>query len=244
MNSWPHRKEDVVNLIAFHEPDFLGTQEGMAHQLKFMDNKLEKMEWIGLSRENSREKGEFSALFYNSRKFELVTGSDSTAWLSPTPSEVSTGWDADLPRIVTWGKFRERSTGRAIYVFNTHFDHIGDTARAKSADLIRRTIEDMVGGEPFILTGDFNATPDSRPYAILTKGSLMRDAYEVPLLPHVGPSFTFEGFSVQGGEPPRRIDYIFVGGDVKVRNHAIISSFSNGYYPSDHLPVVADLVYR
>ena len=197
LNGWDRRKKQVVNLISLYEPDFVGTQEGLLHQLEFMNKNLTAMQWIGVGRTDGKNVGEFSALYYNTDRFELVEHSDSTLWLSKTPAVPSKSWDAALPRILTWGKFRKQSTQKEVLVFNTHFDHIGDTARAESSSLIVDTIKKAAGAAPVILMGDFNVTPDSRPYAVITGSSSgLKDAYHESKLPHVGPEFSFEGFSV------------------------------------------------
>ncbi len=242
VNAWDNRKERVANIIQFYEPVFIGTQEGLLHQIEYLEKELKQYNWIGVGRDGGAMSGEYSALFYDTSKVELIGGSDQTIWLSETPSKPSKSWDAALPRILTYGKFRDLQTKDEFFVLNTHFDHIGDTARAKSAELIVETIHEITSGEPVILTGDFNVTPDDDPYDILTeKESALRDAYEVSELPHTGPHFTFEGFEVKSGSERRRIDFIFVNDRVKVNKHAIISSFSGDFYPSDHLPVIADV---
>lgn len=243
INSWGNRKKKVANLLQFYEPTFIGIQEGLLHQVKYLDDKLGAYRWIGVGRQDGTMSGEFSALFYDSTKVELVPGSEQTIWLSKTPSEPSKSWDAALPRILTYGQFRSRPNNREFFVFNTHFDHIGDTARVKSAQLILDRISEVAAGKPVILTGDFNATPDSKPYSILTSGDQkLRDAYSVSQVPNVGPLFTYEGFSVQSKKQQRRIDYIFVNNQVRVKKHAIISSFKDARYPSDHLPVIAEMI--
>jgi len=135
-NNWDNRKARVANPIAFYEPTFLGTQEALFHQLGYLDQQLPNYKWIGKGRTNGEKDGEFWALFYDSRKVKLVAQTDSTIWLSQTPSVPSKSWDAALPRILTWGKFRFKKDGEEIYIFNTYFDHVGDTARTKSAKLI------------------------------------------------------------------------------------------------------------
>lgn len=242
INAWDNRKEQIANVIQFYEPVFLGTQEGLLHQIEYLEDELNGYSWIGVGRDDGTMSGEFSALFYDTEKVELIDNSEQTIWLSETPSEPSKSWDAALPRIMTYGKFRDLQTEEEFYVLNTHFDHIGDTARAKSAELIVNTIEDLASGEPVILTGDFNVTPDDEPYEIITnRSSGLNDAYEISDLPHTGPHFTFEGFEVKSGAERRRIDFIFVNEQVKVKKHAIISTFEGDFYPSDHLPVIADV---
>jgi len=245
VNGWGQRKERVLNLLTFYEPDFVGTQEGLLHQLEYLASGLPSMAWIGVGRTDGRSEGEFSAILYNTEDYELVADSDSTIWLSETPSTPSKSWDAALPRILTWGKFRSKNDGKEFFVFNTHFDHIGDTARAESANLIIETINNVAGEEPVILTGDFNAVEESLPYRNLTGSSSgLSDAFYKTKTPHFGPLFTFEGFEVLGSEQKRRIDYIFVNDRVEVEKHAFISDFREGRYPSDHLPVIADILFK
>lgn len=242
LNNWNERKDRVANLLNFYEPDFIGTQEGLLHQLAFLKNELEAMDYIGVGRTDGGSEGEFSAIFYATDAYELIAGTDSTIWLSESPSRPSTAWDAALPRILTWGKFRSKGDGREFFVFNTHFDHIGDTARAESANLIQRTINQVAGVTPAILTGDFNAQVKSQPYQNLTNGAYsLKDAFFISELPHIGPLFTYEGFHLGNSPEQKRIDYIFVNEMVMVKRHAYISEFRNGTYPSDHLPVVADI---
>lgn len=245
-NRWDARKDQVVNLIRFYEPAFIGTQEGLLHQLEYLEDELAKYKWIGVGRDDGSMEGEFSALFYDSTKVELIDGSEQTIWLSETPSKPSKSWDAALPRIVTYGQFRDKSDNSNFFVFNTHFDHAGETARAKSAELVVEKVKEVAEGKPVIFTGDFNVTPDSEPYAILTsENSSLQDAYEASSQPHIGPQFTYEGFEVRNeNEENRRIDYIFVNDKVQVLKHAIIPTFREYYYPSDHLPVIAQITFN
>lgn len=241
-NQWNNRKEQVASLIQFYDPDFLGIQEGLIHQLEYLDGELDDYQRIGVGRDDGAEGGEFSAIYYNSEKFELVEGTEQTIWLSETPGEPSKSWDAALPRILTFGKFRDKSNGRELYVFNTHFDHIGQQAREESSKLIVSTIGEAAGNSPVVLMGDFNVTEDNPAYEVLTKSEpALHDAFYVTKLPHVGPDFTYEGFGVGTGDEHRRIDYIFTSDNVNVKKHAIITSYHNGFYPSDHLPVYAEI---
>lgn len=244
INRWDNRKDRVAELILFYEPMFLGTQEVLPNQLRYLDGRLSSYGWIGSGREGG-DRGEFSALFYDTTRVRLVEGSDHTIWLSETPSQPSKSWDAALPRILTYGEFRLPDSDRTFFLFNTHFDHRGDTARLESARLVRSVIDSVSAGKPAILTGDFNATPGSKPYAALTSGDHhLRDAYVHTSLPHLGPSFTYEGFEVRPKATGRRIDYIFVNDRAMVQKHAIIASYSDKRYPSDHLPVLAEIILK
>lgn len=240
INKWDNRKDHVAAIIRYESPDFVGTQEGLAHQVAFLVAELDGYKHIGVGRDDGAGAGEFSALLYDDARFELIPETAHTDWLSETPNVPSKSWDAALPRILTYGSFRNREDSTIIHVFNTHFDHVGQTAREQSARLILETIRRVAGDDPFVLMGDFNVTEDNPVYRILRAGPpALHDAFQVARTPHVGPHFTFEGFAVRNSPDARRIDYIFVPDGVTVTEHAILSTFRVGNYASDHLPVVA-----
>ena len=245
-NAWPYRKELVASMIRYHEADIVGLQEALYDQLTDLKQLLPEYDWCGVSRNDGSNQpgaaGEFAAILYRTDRFERTQGGDF--WLSPTPSTVgSVGWDAALPRIVTWAVFRDKRDGATFYHVNTHFDHQGAKAREESARLILNQISDI---GPVVLTGDFNCTPNEMPYRILTdptRPQAMKDAFFLGKLPHHGPESTWSGFSFPG-QPGRRIDYIFVNDRVNVIRHAILSDSWSGRYPSDHLPVLAEIELR
>jgi endonuclease/exonuclease/phosphatase family metal-dependent hydrolase len=244
-NYWPKRKELAASMIRFHEADLVGLQEAYRGQLDDLEAMLPGYRWFGVCRTDGSTTpdpdNEFSAILYRSDRFELLEG--NTFWLSPTPDEVaSMGWDAALPRIVTWARFRDLRTDRVFYHFNTHFDHRGEKARVESAGLLIRKIAEITGGEPIVVTGDFNSNETSEVYQILTdrnnKSSLI-DALTVSETPHHGPMGTgTRGFQFPG-VPGRRIDFIFIRNNVRVLKHANLSDSWGGRLPSDHLPVLA-----
>jgi len=130
-----------------------------------------------------------------------------------------------------------------LWVFNTHFDHIGVEARRRSAELIVKKIrEKNAAGEQVILMGDFNAVPRDEPIGVLTQSLV--DTRSAGTEPPFGPEGTFNGFKFQ--EPvQKRIDYIFLSGtDLKVKQYAVLSDSRNCHYPSDHLPVLARMAWE
>lgn len=248
-NYWPNRKELVASMIRYHEADIVGLQEAFRGQLDDLELMLPGYRWFGLCRTDGTTKpdpdNEFSAIFYRADRFERLEG--NTFWLSPTPEIVaSKGWDAALPRIVTWAKFREIKTDRTFYHFNTHFDHRGEKARAESAKLLAQKVGEIVGNEPVFITGDFNCTETSEPYQELTdrkNKNVMTDAMTLSESPHHGPVSTWTNSFQFPGVPGRRIDFIFVKNRVRVLKHAILSDSWSGRLPSDHLPVLARLSF-
>ena len=234
-NAWPNRVEMVGNLLRFYDPDIFGMQEALIGQIEDVQNQLPDYKWFGVGRDDGKQAGEFSPLFYNPAKFILLD--HNTFWLSPTPDKPSKGWDAALNRIVTWGKFQSKVTGKQFLVFNTHFDHVGVEARKNSATLIKKKIQEMTEGKnlPVILTGDFNLTPDEEPIKMLKQ--YLSDSREVTEEPPFGPVGTYNGFDIGADLSSRRIDYVFVHGGIEVLEYAALSNFSNHRFPSDHLPV-------
>lgn len=239
-NNWEHRRDFLAGQLLFYAPDFIGTQEGKAHQLKFIDSLLVDYHYIGISRDDSKTEGEFSAIFYNQKKFKLIAG--NTFWLSETPEKKSKGWDAAYERICTYGLFEDRQTKRQCYVFNTHLDHIGENARLAGAKLIVAKINSInTKNLPVILTGDFNSEPDSAVYQYLS--GILTDAKTISKSKPFGPSGTFNAFKFH--EPVTRlIDYIFVSKKAGVFKYAVLSDSKDCKYPSDHLPVLAEIILK
>lgn len=241
---WPNRKEMVASMIRFYGADVVGLQEAFRFQLDELSALLPGYAWYGLCRtDGSMEPdpdNEFSAILYRQSRLDMLDS--GTFWLSEAPDSAgSKGWDAALPRICSWARFRDKAGGGAFYHFNTHFDHIGEQARQESARLILSRFKSIAGDEPVLLTGDFNCTPTDEPYRLLTaKESGLADALFRSEEPHHGPLSTWSGFQFPG-VPGRRIDFIFVNKQVQVLRHAILSDCWSGRFPSDHLPVLAEV---
>ncbi|MEZ4828879.1 MAG: endonuclease/exonuclease/phosphatase family protein [Bacteroidia bacterium] len=242
-NAWPHRTDLVESMVRYHGADLIGVQEALENQMVDLKQMLPDFGAHGIARDTSLQWGEYSAIFYRRSRFELLDG--TTFWLSESPEMASRGWDAALNRIVTWAKFRDRFTDKVFFHFNTHFDHRGVEARENSARLILDKIAEInPDGLPVILTGDFNLTPADSPYSIITQNDPdknLKDSFFESLTPHHGPVSTWSGFSFPG-EGDKRIDYIFVRNRVVVLKHATLSDSWSGRYPSDHLPVMAEVL--
>jgi endonuclease/exonuclease/phosphatase family metal-dependent hydrolase len=238
INNWELRKAKMVDLIIHYSPDFLGIQEGLGHQVHFLDHELQDYSFIGVGRDDGIEKGEFSAIFYKEGLYGLVDS--GTFWLSDTPDKPSVGWDAAMERICTYGLFRDRRTDELLWVFNTHFDHIGLKARAASADLILHKISALnTRNHPVVLMGDLNLTPDTRPIKRIS--STLYDAQSVAEKVY-GPTGTFNGFT--NDSIVVRIDYVFVSGFKVYSYEHIDDRLNSGLQISDHLPVFVKAVFE
>ena len=246
-NYWPNRKEMVASTIRYHEADLIGVQEAFRSQLDELMGLLPGFAWTGLCRTDGSKKpepdNEFSAIIYRTDRFEVQE--EATFWLSENPDKVGVkGWDAALPRIVTWVKFKDKRSNKTFFHFNTHFDHRGEQARTESAKLIKQKVAEIAGNSPVVLTGDFNCVETDPPYRALTDkadSDHLGDALFLSENPHHGPLGTWTNSFQFPGVPGRRIDFIFVKNGIKVLKHAILSDSWSGRLPSDHLPVLISM---
>ena len=236
-NSWPNRRDDVLKLLKGHKADIFDVQEALYDQVMDLKDGMKGFDYVGVGRDDGNINGEFSAIFYNSNRYVLLE--NGTFWLSKTPKIPSKSWDAALNRICTWARLRELETHKTFYVFNTHFDHQGVTARKKSALLILKKIGEIVQRkEPVILTGDFNLTSEEKPLVLIRQK--LKDSRQVSLNAPKGPAGTFNGFDFQS-KLESRIDYLFINKYIEVINYAVLTDSREGRYPSDHLPVLIEV---
>lgn len=244
LNAWSLRKHRTAGMIRKHMPHLVGTQEGLHGMLKDLEEQLPEYGWIGTGREGAG-KGEHCAILY--RKNSVIVHDSGQFWLSDAPeTPASKSWDSSLPRICTWARFSfAASPGSELLFYNTHLDHLGQTAREKGAALIWQSLRARSAeyALPAVLTGDFNAHPDNPAIRFLRgeqpmdgERARMVDAYS--LLSEAGG--TFHGFK-GGTDRQAPIDYIFATPDVELLSVEIDRSRIDRRYPSDHYPVIAQV---
>lgn len=237
-NRWDARKDKVASLINYYEPDFMGGQEVQHHQLQYLLQNLTGYAFTGVGRDDGKEAGEYSCIFYKKDKFRLLT--EGTFWLSPTPEKPSKGWDAAYNRVCSYGLFQNKKTKQKFWIFNTHLDHVGKEARLKGVQLIMEKMAQLnTKNYPAVLTGDFNSHPEDAPIQFaITK---MQNSRSISKLVH-GPLDTWEDFKFHD-KLDGCIDYIFTSNNEKlsVAKFATITDSYDLKYPSDHLPVLATI---
>jgi endonuclease/exonuclease/phosphatase family metal-dependent hydrolase len=231
-NAWRHRRRAVFDHIHSVSPDVLGLQESTGDQQSDIEEALE-YQWYGVAEEPGS--GEHTPIGVGSR---FAVQDTQLEWLSPTPTVQSVGWDAAYPRVLTKVSLKDRTTGRSLAVYNTHFDHKGPQSRTRSARLTRERIDSAPADTEAAVLGDFNCQPGSQPYGILTAGGdrQLRDAHTVATTVE-GPTTTVTDFTEL--DPDRHLDHLFVTSGLSVDLYRIDDYTVEGRYPSDHLPVVA-----
>lgn len=240
LNAWPHRKDNLASQVLFHDVQLLGVQEALHNQMVDLKERLPQYKFVGVGRDDGKEKGEYSAIFYDTSRLQVLQS--STFWLSLTPEVPgSKSWDAAITRIVTWARFRDKKSHKIFYAFNTHFDHLGKEARRESARLLLQKVAAIAGKTRAVVTGDFNATPNDEPIQVVTEKSNalhLTDSKALSITTHYGPDGTFNGFAAKERDN-LPIDYIFLKGPWKVKKHATLSQTWNGRFASDHFAVFA-----
>lgn len=239
INAWPNRKENVKALIRFHEFDLFGTQEGLRDQLNDIAE-LDEFAFVGAGRDDGKEAGEHSAIFYRKSRFKLLQSGNF--WLRETPDTPGKGWDATCcNRICSWAKFQDQKTRKSFFFFSVHFDHQGVEARRQSGKLMVAKISEIAKNTPVILVGDLNSTPDTE--QVKTIKTLLNDAHDVTILPPYGPEGTFNNFTFNA-PMDNRIDYIFTSKQFTVQKYGVLTDAKEQRYPSDHQPVIAKIVQQ
>lgn len=283
---WPERKPLILSelrqQIRFLDGDiapagsFICLQEVLHDQLQDVLGGLNgssgnsgdaRWQYIGIGREDGKEKGEYSPILYPTQVFTLLHFENK--WLSPTPDKPSKGWDAACERILTVGVFQNRHTGQRLVASNTHLDHKGSVARAKSVAMILNTLRQVrrawAHGNhelPYFVAGDFNSFPTQEAYKAMDASGQVADVYNlISMQLHFGDYNTFTGFQPDTDKKqgkPERIDFVWLGPKNSitpeprtdsdgheqywiVEGYSVIPNvFDSGVYSSDHRAVVAD----
>ncbi|MCQ2378517.1 MAG: endonuclease/exonuclease/phosphatase family protein [Victivallaceae bacterium] len=234
-NSWAERLPRCQALLKKIDADILGLQEPKIEQVESLIRNSE-YDFIGGGRDDFGRKGEFSCIFY--RKSRFVCLQSGTFGLSGTPDIPGVrSWGSAFPRIATWGLFRDRKTGKEFVYYNTHLDHVSEAARCEGIKLLVAHARKHASDKPIMISGDFNSHPGSETYR--TAQSLLNDSASVSATPHTGSGKTFHGWGKSTVDQP--IDFIFVSSEFQVLSHRTDNTTFDGFYASDHYPVVVEM---
>lgn len=219
-DGWEDRRDILCDLIRFENWDAFGAQEVTYPQLQDMLERLPDYSYVGVGRDDGVTGGEFSPVFYNTRRFEVIKS--GTFWLSETPETVSLGWDAACRRVCSYALLKDRKTKQQFWFFNTHMDHIGVVARREGAKLILAKIHELTGDRSnIVVTGDFNVDQDSEAHATILSSGRLKDSYDLAQT-RFAPGCTFNNWDVLTFSD-RRIDHIFVSDGTSVSRYGILT---------------------
>lgn len=219
-NGWAQRCAVICNQIEWNDIDIFGAQEVKRNQIDDMLGELEGYAYVGVGRDDGKDKGEFSPIFYNTERFKLLD--QGTFWISETPEKVGVkGWDAALPRICSYARLQDKVTKKKFWFFNLHMDHIGVEARKEGAKLIARKITQMCGEEPAFVSGDFNVDQNNEAYKTIVSQGVLADSYEKSAKRY-NTTGTFNSFD-PNLYTNSRIDHIFVTEHIIVHQYNILT---------------------
>ncbi len=231
INSYTNRFSRVLDTVVKEDADIIGFQEVTESMRARLEANLTGYTFVGCGREKNYN-GESMLIIYKTSDFQLV--SLENLWLSPTPKIPGSNFGGDqssCPRMMTAVYLKHNEIEKPFCFINTHLDHAGETARYLGSMEIVQYISQH--SENFVLTGDFNATPDAKEIKLITNALSYRGC--VDCTEKVGG--TFHDFGRLGNKAIK-IDYIFT--DAKcVRCEKVEDIPVNGQYYSDHNAVCA-----
>ncbi len=232
-NSFCFRKPLILEKIKAENPDIICFQEVLPHVAVWLKDNLSDYCVIGCGRDEKLGNEQTSIVYkksiYNLLEMEVF-------WLSETPKVPGSRYknQSDCPRICTMALFQNVKTNEVFRIYNTHLDHIGSEARrlGLSQILNRMEREETFIPAPAILTGDFNALPDSAEMELLKDYPRLFDLT-------AGIQGTFHDFGRR--KEPEKIDYIIAQEQITCLNTEVWNDFKDGVYLSDHYPVSAKI---
>mgnify|MGYP003291852729 CR=1 FL=1 len=234
-NSWALRYTATEEMLKDQAPDVFGVQEALEYQVRYI-KEMCGYECVGVGRENGKKAGEHMSIFWNKKTVSLLKW--GTYWLSETPEVMSKDWDSACYRICSYAILKDKATEREFVVFNTHLDHISDTARINGIQVVLDKIAEF-GSLPAVLMGDLNAEEDSETYRSATVNFL--DAkYQTE---NTMTSCTYQNWGTELDS--NCIDYVMISKTgLKVNSYKVITETYDGVYTSDHFPLSVSLSFE
>lgn len=233
-----NRSQIAVAIIDQYAPDSFGIQEATPKWVKILDKEFgEKYARVGEGRSPIEMFTEYSAVYYRKDKFNLLDS--GTIWLSETPEKKYTkSFDSKHNRIATWAVLEDKETGTKYTHINTHLDHVLESTRVEQSKVLLNKIDELKKNGTVICTGDFNTFETAEAYSVMT--AAMTDTKLVAKNSDTG--ITFHKYGTIEEHKDGAIDFIFTTEGVEVDTYKIIRNTVEGMYPSDHYPVVADVI--
>lgn len=233
-----NRSQLVTAVIEQYAPDSFGVQEATGKWMRILKRKLgDKYAFVGEPRDNYGPFSEYSAVFYLKDKYNLLD--EGTIWLSETPEVKCTkSFDSACYRIATWAVLEDKETGIRYTHMNTHLDHVLESTRDGQAGVLLNKLEELQAECNVIVTGDFNAYPDEDVYKRMI--AVTDDVASTARNTDSG--ITFHNYGKKEDKGQGAIDFIFTSKGVKAETYKVIRNTVKDMYPSDHYPIVADVI--
>jgi len=239
---WESRKNLVANLFQIYQFDIVALQEPYVSQLADLKQLLPAYHYTGTTVRGSTttDKQLSVGILYRPERLELLDS--GMFWLSETPDVDSKGWDNSQYRVCNWGRFEQKNNGKQFYYFSVHLG-FGTEAREQSIALLQNKIQAIANSMPAMLAGDFNFSQYDDVYFDMFHTGFFYDSYllaQQQFNPYEG---TYLDYGNQLSST-NRIDHIFTANcrSFQILSRKVLNDNFNGLYPSDHAPVMIDLI--
>ena len=233
-NAFSNRFLRVIETVLRESPAIVGFQEVTESMAQKVREGLSGYTVLGCGRERDC-RGESMLLAYRTDAFSLLSVENVRLSLTPDLPGSRYGLDqSPCPRMFTAVLLQPHACGEKLLFVNTHLDHVGQTARLLgAAQLIQYLRTHTSADGHFVLTGDFNAQPDSPEIRLFAD----IDGFPITDCTAALPG-TFHDFGRIPEEKREHIDYIFTDGACRGA-YAVPDDCPDGVYYSDHLAVCA-----
>lgn len=133
---WNTRAPRLRSLLSAERPTLLGAQEARTDQAEFLRSSLGMRYGIVGRGRGTGGRGEGCPILYDAERLELLDWNQTA--LSDRPDRPgSVSWGNIIPRILVTASFHDRATGQTFLALNTHFDHLSERSRRRSAQAVR-----------------------------------------------------------------------------------------------------------
>ena len=266
---WPNRKEKVFEMIRRHEMDVCGIEEITKYQSPDFISTLTEYEYVGYGRDNGKENsagasGEQTGIIY--KKDRYIKLDQGRFFLSKTPYKVSKVSNSDFNRLVAWIKLKDRTSGKEFFFFSTHFNHnytaVKVQVRTDQAEIAINEVPKIAGDLPYFFAGDFNCEITEPAYEMLSTrwtdafiamgdnaiGAYVCNEEQQTLYPTqcAWEGNTYTGLYSSDDKSPKRIDLVLFDSSRATISSYFADNDDMGLekYPSDHLPVITEMVIK
>lgn len=233
-HDWFDRKDEVIATVRNYMPDIFGIQEAHVDWMKVFWNGMPEYDYVGVGRDDGKEGGEFSPVFYKKDKFELLD--KGWFWISETPDVPSKSWESCCNRICSWAKLKCIACGKTFIAMNVHLDHRSALARKNGVKMINEFAakQDL----PVVITGDFNIPEKKECYIDMAEGGVFSDVKYIAK--ETENEYTFHSFFHHNCDSDV-IDFVFVNKGFEALKYHVCQDKFDGHYPSDHCPVITEI---
>ena len=233
--SWNKRLPLIASFVKTNDFDVIGCQEPIPAQVEDVKKAIEKYDLYYKPVRTNMTPSPCNPIYFKKAKYELLDKGEF--YYSRTPEVESNDWDSPRSRCCTWVKLREKKSGKEFYVFNTHFTHIGNVAKAESAKVLTAKIKEIAKGAPSFAMGDLNSYPTYPGIVHIVNSGVLKDSKVASMSEPVGNGPSFHGFRAKEDPKVDRIDFIFVSPQVEVKSYCLDKKKYGAIQMSDHYPV-------